>query len=89
MPRQTITPTEEIIRFVSLAQADWFSFTNLCEQFSICRKTNYKHFARYTDGSDRARPDVCFTAKWLHPAALRQIFAFARTTGLWHELKIK
>ncbi|MDO8543800.1 MAG: leucine zipper domain-containing protein [Opitutaceae bacterium] len=38
---------EEIIRFVSLAQTDRFTVTDLCEQFGISRKTGYKHLERY------------------------------------------
>lgn len=36
---------EEIIRSVNLAQTDRFTITELCEQFSISRKTAYKHLA--------------------------------------------
>ena len=42
MPWQNITPMEEIIRFVSLAQTDRFTLTELCAQFGISRKTGYK-----------------------------------------------
>lgn len=45
---------EEIIRFVSLAQTDRFTLTDLCEQFSISRKTGYKHLARYAAGGLKA-----------------------------------
>jgi putative transposase len=38
---------EEIIRFVTLAQTDRFTVTDLCEQFGISRKTGYKHLERY------------------------------------------
>ena len=38
---------EEIIRFVTLAQTDRFTITDLCEQFDISRKTAYKHLERY------------------------------------------
>lgn len=47
MPWQNVTPMEEIIRFVSLAQTDRFTITDLCEQFGISRKTAYKHLERY------------------------------------------
>jgi transposase len=47
MPWQTVTPMEEINRFVILAQSGRFSVTDLCEQFGISRKTGYKHLARY------------------------------------------
>jgi len=50
MPWQTVTPMEEIIRFVSLAQTDRFTITDLCEQFAISRKTAYKHLERYAEG---------------------------------------
>ena len=47
MPWQTITPMDEITRFVLLAQTDRFTITDLCEQFGISRKTGYKHLERY------------------------------------------
>lgn len=50
MPWQNITPMEEIIRFVLLAQTDRFTITDLCEQFGISRKTAYKHLARHAAG---------------------------------------
>jgi predicted ArsR family transcriptional regulator len=50
MPWNTLTQMEEIIRFVSLAQTDRFTLTDLCEQFSISRKTAYKHLERYAEG---------------------------------------
>lgn len=45
---------EEIIRFVSLAQTDRFTITELCEQFNVSRKTAYKHLARYAAGGLKA-----------------------------------
>lgn len=45
---------EEIIRFVSLAQTDRFTITDLCEQFGISRKTAYKHLERYATGGVKA-----------------------------------
>jgi transposase InsO family protein len=54
MPWKTTTPMEEIIRFVSLAQTDRFTLTDLCEQFNISRKTAYKHLERYAEGGLRA-----------------------------------
>ena len=47
MPWKNVTPMEEIIRFVMLAQSDRFTVTDLCEQFGISRKTGYKHLERY------------------------------------------
>lgn len=41
---------EEIIRFVSLAQTDRFTITELCAQFAISRKTAYKQLERYALG---------------------------------------
>jgi transposase len=45
---------EEIFRFVSLAQTDRFTLTELCEQFGISRKTAYKHLERYAAGGLKA-----------------------------------
>jgi transposase InsO family protein len=56
---------EEIIRFVSLAQTDRFTITDLCEQFHISRKTAYKYLERYAEGGWAAlaprshRPHTC------------------------------
>jgi transposase len=47
MPSQNVTLMEEIIRFVTLAQTDRFTVSDLCEQFGISRKTGYKHLKRY------------------------------------------
>jgi predicted ArsR family transcriptional regulator len=54
MPWQNVTPMEEIIRFVSLAQTDRFTITDLCEQFAISRKTAHKHLERYAAGGLKA-----------------------------------
>lgn len=54
MPWQNVTPMEEIIRFVSLAQTDRFTITDLCEQFGISRKTAHKHLQRYAAGGWKA-----------------------------------
>lgn len=54
MPWNIITPMEEIIRFVTLANSGRFTVTELCEQFGISRKTGYKHLERYADGGLRA-----------------------------------
>ena len=50
MPWNQTTQMEQIIRFVMLAQSDRYTFTELCEQFGISRKTGYKHLARYAAG---------------------------------------
>ncbi len=50
MPWQNVTPMEEIIRFVMLAQTDRFTVTDLCEQFGSSRKTGYKHLERRQKG---------------------------------------
>lgn len=54
MPWKSVTPMEEIIRFVTLAQTDRFTITDLCEQFGISRKTAYKHLERYAAGGLKA-----------------------------------
>ncbi|MBC8008859.1 MAG: helix-turn-helix domain-containing protein [Burkholderiales bacterium] len=45
---------EELIKFVTLAQTERFTLTELCEQFRISRKTAYKHLERYAAGSIEA-----------------------------------
>lgn len=47
MPWKTITPMEEITRFVLLAQTDRFTITDLCAQFGISRNTGHEYLARY------------------------------------------
>jgi len=47
MPWKTTTPMEEALRFVTLAQTERFTLTELCGQFCISRKTAYKHLERY------------------------------------------
>ena len=39
MPRGNVTPTEEIILFVMLAQSDRLTSKELCGQFCVRRKT--------------------------------------------------
>ena len=58
MPWKNVTPMEEIIRFVMLAQSDRYSFTELCLQFGISRKTGYKHLARYAAAGAEKRGQV-------------------------------
>ena len=47
MTWRKVTPMEEIVRFVILAQSARFTVCELCEQFGISRKTGYKYLARY------------------------------------------
>ena len=54
MPWKTITPMEEITRFVLLAQTDRFTITDLCEQFGISRNTGHRYLERYAAGGCRA-----------------------------------
>ena len=42
-----VTYGEEVNRFVILARSGRCTVTELCEQFSISRKTGYKHLERY------------------------------------------
>src|SRR5450759_5044 len=57
MPWKEVTPMEEIIRFVSLANSGRFSLLELCEDFGISRKTGYKHLTRYeADGLKGLQP---------------------------------
>ena len=47
MPWKTVTPMEEIARFVLLARSGRFTITELCEQFGVSRKTGYKYLERF------------------------------------------
>ncbi len=46
MPWRTTTPMEELIRFVTLAQTERFTLTELCKQFGISRKTTSNGFSQ-------------------------------------------
>jgi transposase-like protein len=46
MPWKEVTPMEEMIRFVSLVKTHRYTFTEVCEQFGVSRKTGYKHRKR-------------------------------------------
>src|SRR5260221_12561784 len=50
MPWKNVSPMDEIIRFVMLAQSARFTVSELCEQVGISRKTGYKHLDRYGAG---------------------------------------
>lgn len=49
MPWKTELPMELRQRFVNLAQSGHFTISELCEQFSISRKTGHKWVKRYRD----------------------------------------
>jgi len=46
MPWKTPTPMEEATRFISLAQTDRFTITDMCEPFHTSRKTAYTYLKR-------------------------------------------
>jgi transposase InsO family protein len=57
MPWKIVTPMEEVIRFVTLAQTGRFTITDLCEQFGISRKTGHKYLERHAaDGLKGLQP---------------------------------
>jgi putative transposase len=63
MPWKTELPMELRQRFVSLAESGHFTITELCEQFSISRKTGHKWILRYRDFgvsglADRSRAPI-------------------------------
>jgi DNA-binding GntR family transcriptional regulator len=47
MPWKTITPMDEIVRFVLLARSGRFTITELCEQFAVSRTTGHEYLRRY------------------------------------------
>jgi putative transposase len=47
MPWKTITPMEEIARFVLLARSCRFTITELCLQFGVSRNTGHEYLRRY------------------------------------------
>ncbi len=68
MPWKTELPMELRQRFVSHAESGHFSITELCEQFSISRKTGHKWIVRYRDFgvsglADRSRAPIHAPAK--------------------------
>ncbi len=52
MPWKTLTPMEETIRFVLLAQTDRFTLTDLCQQFGISRSHNLRGHVLTFDKND-------------------------------------
>ncbi len=42
MAWKKVSPMEEKMRFVSLAESGRFEFVGLCREFGISRKTGYK-----------------------------------------------
>ena len=49
MPWKNVTPMEEKHRFITLAQSDRFTISELCESFGISRKTGHKWLNRYAE----------------------------------------
>ena len=47
MPWRQINPMSERLRFVACYEEGFYSMTELCERFSISRKTGYKWLARF------------------------------------------
>ena len=47
MPWKNELPMEQKQRFISLAQTDHFTVSELCLEFGITRKTGHKWLARY------------------------------------------
>lgn len=50
MPWENVTTMEEKHRFITLAQSDRFTISELCESFGISRKTGHKWLNRYAEG---------------------------------------
>ncbi|EEF57837.1 hypothetical protein Cflav_PD0819 [Pedosphaera parvula Ellin514] len=48
MAWKTVTPMEEIIRFVMLARSARFTVTELCEQFGISTCREIKHWRSFS-----------------------------------------
>ena len=67
---------EQIQPFVSLAQTERFTLTELCAQFGISRKTGYKHLKRCALGGFKA----------LEPRSSRPLCSPARTDEAVTEL---
>jgi putative transposase len=49
MPWNEVSPMEERLRFVSLAESGRFEFVQLCRDFGISRKNGYKWLGRYRE----------------------------------------
>jgi hypothetical protein len=48
MPWKEMSPIEQRMRFVSLAESGRFELMSLCRDFGISRKTGYKWLKKYT-----------------------------------------
>ena len=55
MPWKDIEPMEEKQRFIHLAQSGRFTISELCEDFSISRKTGHKWLRRYAEARKGVR----------------------------------
>src|SRR5580658_9769960 len=57
MPWKTMSPIEQRIRFVNLAESGRFEILSLCRDFGISRKTGYKWIGRYREHGSEALRD--------------------------------
>lgn len=53
MPWKNVSPKEEKLRFVNLAQSDRYTVSELCEEFGISRKTGHKWLARHSEEGEK------------------------------------
>lgn len=84
MPWKEVKPMDEKVLFI----ADWLrqicSFTELCERYTISRKTGYKWISRYNEGGIE---DLCEASRRPHqspqqiPYAIRKAILELRTRG--------
>jgi transposase InsO family protein len=58
MPWKTMSPEEQRMRFVSLAESGRFEIVGLCRDFGISRKTGYKWIGRYREHGSEAMRDM-------------------------------
>ena len=92
MPWKNELPMEQRQRFVSLAKSGHFTVTELCEQFSISRKTGHKWISRYHEFGqsgldDRSRAPIHMPAR-TSAEVERLIVAERRLRPTWGPKKI-
>jgi len=58
MPWKEMSPKEQRMRFVSLAESGRFEIVGLCRDFGISRKTGCKWIGRYREHGSEALRDL-------------------------------
>lgn len=92
MAWKEVTAMEEIHRFVSLAVSGRFTFTELCADYQVSRKTGYKWLRRYqAEGRSGLQPRSHRTAHCPHrttAAVVQQVLTLRKRYRTWGPKKL-